>query len=176
MNDRDYKAGDTFDLCEVVGGSAMRSSGLSGRQIGPFVITFVFQGGQYGVQDDHCVFGFEPVKPQAKTVIDWIPVGERLPEPDPRVMETQGVLVCGKAGKHEWFSIGYYVHPMTVEMNDGEFSDNMDYDEAKDQYFCKPGWYEPIPEVVADGMDYSHEFIHLAVTHWAVIEGPEEAE
>ena len=104
--------------------------------------------------------------------MNWIPVTERLPERTHTALDGPGLLVRGKDRNREWFSIGFYAHPFTVEAS-AEI-DNYDYDESADMYYCKPGWYEPIPEVIAASMDYDCVLIHDPVTHWAEIVGPEQ--
>lgn len=49
-NDRDFKEFDMVTLYEVVKGE------LTGRELGPFQITYVFEGGKYGLKKGYCIF------------------------------------------------------------------------------------------------------------------------
>ena len=49
-NDRDFRVGDIVNLQEVVEGIP------TGRQLLGKEITYIFYGGQYGLDKDYCVF------------------------------------------------------------------------------------------------------------------------
>jgi hypothetical protein len=137
---------------------------------------FEFNHGKLIIGDDKKL-GFEPVdKPKAKPVIDWIPVAERLPEPDPRVLDKTNVIVRVESyDRGPLRTIGCYIHRWTVEIDIDWSEDDPDYDEETQAHYCAPGWYEPIPFEHRYDIGYSHERIHGTVTHWAIIRGPEEA-
>lgn len=49
-NDRDYSVNDFVYLKEVVNGIQ------TGRVLGPFVIQYILNGGEHGIEKDYCVF------------------------------------------------------------------------------------------------------------------------
>ena len=51
-NDRDYKEFDAVYLVEYIKGM------ITGRELGPFEIKYIFHGGQYGLAEDHCIFNW----------------------------------------------------------------------------------------------------------------------
>jgi hypothetical protein len=52
-NDRDFKPLDTFELVETFHGLH------TGRSYGPKTISYVLEGGQFGIDDNYCVFCWE---------------------------------------------------------------------------------------------------------------------
>lgn len=64
-NDRDFNKGDTIkfipvDLC----GNIIANPSID---IPIFKITYVFYGGEYGLDEDYCVFGIEPMKDEVSS-------------------------------------------------------------------------------------------------------------
>lgn len=55
-NDRDYQTGDVLNLCEW-----SLETGYTGEEINK-TISYVLEGGIFGLQVDHCILGLEPVE------------------------------------------------------------------------------------------------------------------
>lgn len=49
-NDRNFKKGDMVTLQEWFSGD------FTGRSLGPFEISYILEGGQFGIEDGYCVF------------------------------------------------------------------------------------------------------------------------
>lgn len=93
--------------------------------------------------------------------MNWIPVTERMPEPDVPVL----VFYEWQPGKHFW-SRATWVPKHTVEAFnwDGE-EDFLDWDETGNYAYWPEGWYE-----------YNNDeevcYQLKGVTHWAAVELP----
>lgn len=55
-NDRDFRVGDTLILKEFEAGST--NYGYTGREMAR-TVTYVLQGGQFGIEDGYCVMGIQ---------------------------------------------------------------------------------------------------------------------
>lgn len=88
----------------------------------------------------------------------WIPVSERMPEPNKKVLATY-TNVLGNPRR----VIAEFVAKHTVESRAEDWGDWEEYDELTDTYFCPEGWYER----VENWGDLSHLFIGDGeITHW----------
>lgn len=105
------------------------------------------------------------------TVQSWIPVTERLPEPE------QEVLVCvrSKISNYNYVCCAMYVPENWYRQSSDfcwDFECCDEYDEEQDDYIVKQGWYESIHNW--DG--YSVVGIEDIVTHWMPIPEPPKEE
>ena len=71
-NDRDYKVGDIINFIPIADECDM----ILPHNQTSYKVTYVFHGGEYGLEEGYCVFGIAPVESDPK----WIPCSERLPE------------------------------------------------------------------------------------------------
>lgn len=105
------------------------------------------------------------------TVQSWIPVTERLPEPE------QEVLVCvrSKISNYRYVCCAMHVPENWYrQISDfcWDFECCDEYDEEQDDYIVKQGWYESIH----NWDDYSVVGIEDIVTHWIPIPEPPKGE
>ena len=88
----------------------------------------------------------------------WIPVSERLPKQNEKVL----VTYTNRLGNCRRV-IAELVAKHTVEASDDYWGYGADYDEATDQYYCPAGWYE----CVENWDELAYLAIHEGeVTHW----------
>lgn len=71
-NDRDYNVGDIINFIPIADDCDM----ILPHNQTSYKVTYVFHGGEYGLEEGYCVFGIAPVESDPK----WIPCSERLPE------------------------------------------------------------------------------------------------
>lgn len=94
--------------------------------------------------------------------MQWIPASEMLPE--------SGVPVIAYAKdnyKRDIIIRAMYCAPFTEESHE-DWVDDADYDEDKDLYFVKEGWYEN--NVYED----AHYSVDGKITHWMSLPNPPE--
>lgn len=103
----------------------------------------------------------------------WIPVTERLPEPEKRVLILTAVKHC--TGKlFQEIMCGFY-EDGNVWCEDSkatwdyEMKREENYDENRDDYRVPEGWFE---ELLNDIDDYNCVQIGSAVTHWMPLPEP----
>ena len=106
------------------------------------------------------------------TLQQWIPVGERLPEPE----QTVQLLCVRKPFKYRYVCCGFYVpEKWYKEKSDytWDYECCEEYDEEADDYIVNSGWYE----VIHNWDDYGCVGIGDTVTHWMPLpQMPEEEE
>lgn len=104
------------------------------------------------------------------TVQEWIPVTERLPEP-----ETE-VWILAKCGNRHIITNGMYEDgSKTTEGSDWwwQETDGLEYDEEKDVYLIPKGWWE---YKHYNGDDEYNHAIDDPVTHWMPLPTPPKGE
>ena len=89
----------------------------------------------------------------------WIPVTERLPEPNEHVLvccDLNGYCISGS-----YMCVAFRTDDMTTPCG---YDDDIDsvYDEDTDEYYFPVGWWE----VIKNWDDYSCVAIQDTVTHW----------
>lgn len=62
-NDRDFQKGDVVSFIPI---SETKAFVVDTSLHTKYRITYVFYGGEYGLDKDYCVFGIEPIKEQKK--------------------------------------------------------------------------------------------------------------
>ena len=95
------------------------------------------------------------------TVQPWIPVSDRLPEPEQEVF----VCVRSKIANYKYVCCAMHVPENWYRQSSDfcwDFECCDDYDEEKDDFIVKQGWYESIH----NWDDYSAVGIEDIVTHW----------
>ena len=103
------------------------------------------------------------------TVQKWIPVTERLPEP-----ETE-VLILARSGKRHIITTGMY-EDGSKNTEDSEWwweTDGFEYDEELDAYIIPEGWWE---YKHYNGDDEYNHAIDNVVTHWMPLPEPPKGE
>lgn len=88
-NDRDYKVGDIIQFVPVADDSDM----IIPHNPNEYKITYVFHGGEYGLEEGYCVFGIAPTIEAAPVVH-----GEWIARCDGRYGQTR--TYCSVCGKH----------------------------------------------------------------------------
>lgn len=58
-NDRNYQKGDTVSFNVIDGFGKTVTQNL---EMPKYEITYVLHGGEYGLDEDYCVFGIKPIK------------------------------------------------------------------------------------------------------------------
>ena len=97
----------------------------------------------------------------AEEVLEWISVKDRLPEPQVPVI----VYATVHEGKKRRLR-AQYAPKHTLFVHPGVQSDDEDYDEKTDEYYCKEGWYE------TSEFEEIHWRIQGEVTHWQPLPSP----
>ena len=94
------------------------------------------------------------------TADQWVKCSDQLPKAEQFVL-AYFKNECGKDRRIRAF----YAPRFTVESScaDGEADE---YDEAKDDYYLKEGWYE------ANEYEEVHWFVHASITHWMPLPEP----
>lgn len=90
----------------------------------------------------------------------WIKCSDQMPKPGTPVL----AFVRAEA-RPKWTRRirAMYAAPKTLEAADG---DDGEYDEERDAYFCKEGWYE------TNEYEEVHWVVHDRVTHWMPMPEP----
>lgn len=71
-NDRDYNVGDIINFIPIADDCDM----ILPHNQTSYKVTYVFHGGEYGLEEGYCVFGIAPIEVNPQ----WIPCSERLPD------------------------------------------------------------------------------------------------
>lgn len=95
-----------------------------------------------------------------ETALRWIPVEERLPEPDVPVLAF--VREAGPTSSGRWTRRirAIYAPESTIEGSMDDEHEGSVYDEEKDAYFLREGWYEQ------NEYEEVHWMVAAPVTHW----------
>jgi hypothetical protein len=95
---------------------------------------------------------------------NWISIDSKMPE------HSKSVLACYLVGKTWRTVIAFYVGQF--EMEAGSDDEWFDYNEEKDEYYLKDGWYE----VIRNWEDFKSITIHEGIVrYWQPLpEAPEQ--
>ena len=112
----------------------------------------------------------EPEDPKPLT-LGWISVKERLPEPEKTVL----IQCRSQSSQWKYVCCGFYVPEGTYREDSGytwDFECCDKYDEEKDDYQVRSGWYEAIH----NWDDYNAVGVSDIVTHWMPLPEPPKEE
>lgn len=121
-----------------------------------------FTGFPYGLKKD--VLDLIAALRSLPAVNGWIPVVERLPEPDKPVLASYK-LDNGRS----WAVRAVYI-PKYWKVDDGSFEGETEYSEEKDETYWPEGWYE------FNDFDEAHWLVREMVTHWQPLPAAPEGE